>query len=144
MKRTRLLAILLIALVTLSLVACNQTTLAAPERLTVENDTLRWNSVNGAKSYSIAVDGLEKAQTTNNYYSLDSLGLEAGETYEFRVKAIGDGYIYLNSEFSKAYSFNYVPTVNGGGSGAGGNSGGGNTDSGNAVIENNGGGTIPV
>jgi len=144
MKRTRLLAILLIALVTLSLVACNQTTLAAPERLTVENDTLRWNSVNGAKSYSIAVDGLEKAQTTNNYYSLDSLGLEAGETYEFRVKAIGDGYIYLNSEFSKAYSFNYVPTVNGGGSGTGGNSGGGNTDSGNAGIENNGGGTIPV
>lgn len=135
MKRTRLLAILLIALVTLSLVACNQTTLAAPERLTVENDTLRWNSVNGAKSYSIAVDGLEKAQTTNNYYSLDSLELEAGETYEFRVKAIGDGYIYLNSEFSRAYTFTYAPTANGGG-----NSGGGNTDSGNSGIAGSGGG----
>ena len=107
MRSLKILAFIVLISVSLMLTSCFQTTLATPEQLTVENNTLRWNSVNGASNYAIAVDGLEKAKTANTYYDLVSLGLEDGITYEIQVKAIGDGYFYLNSDFSEKVSVTY-------------------------------------
>ena len=104
----RILSVILTITAMLLVTSCSLSILSAPEKLQLEEDnTLYWNSVNGAKSYAIAVDGLEKAQTSNTKYNIDSLNLTDGQQYSIQIKAIGDGYRYENSDYSKTLTFVY-------------------------------------
>ena len=132
-------SILLIALACLALLlvfcscAQTQTTLTAPEGLTVKNGVLHWQSVNGAMSYIVMIDSVEQPKVTNTSYNLSNAELEIGQTYSIQIKAIGDSYIYLNSPYSEAISYTHTKTTND-------NNNGGSTDS-NVGDNNNQGGS---
>ena len=69
MKKTSILLVLLLATTLLLITSCSAKKLSSPENLIIEGgNTLRWNSVSGAFSYAVAIDGYEKAQTSNTYY----------------------------------------------------------------------------
>jgi uncharacterized repeat protein (TIGR02543 family) len=64
--------------------------------------TLAWNAVTNAISYLIDIDGTEYQSATNSY-SLSSLTTPA--TYTIKVKAIGNGITYSDSEWSEAVQY---------------------------------------
>ena len=85
-----------------------QSTLKVPENIVVEKDTVIWNSVDGATKYLVYVNGRE--HSTNGAateFDLSKLDLVDGQTYTVKVKAVGDGYLKLSSEYSEEISFRY-------------------------------------
>lgn len=85
-----------------------QSTLKVPENIVVEKDTVIWNSVDGATKYLVYVNGRE--HSTNGAateFDLSKLDLVDGQTYTVKVKAVGDGYFKLSSEYSEEISFRY-------------------------------------
>ena len=80
--------------------------LSAPTGLAIsENMVLSWNSVAGAASYLVDIDGVTAPAATTSY-SLESFATEHG-VYQIRVKAIAPGgsTTHTDSNFSAATSF---------------------------------------
>ena len=77
---------------------CGPKTLDRPTgvRVDTEKMELTWDEVENARLYSVEING-EADATHNNPYSISKL--KAGE-YEFRVKALGDGDAYADSDWS--------------------------------------------
>lgn len=119
MKKTKKLLIV-IASLALLIILCScsqvQTVLSTPQNLVVNDGVLHWQSVDGASAYIVAIDGIEQPKTTSAQLDLSKINLEAGKTYSIQVKATGDGYLYLNSEFSTSLSYTHT-AVQGGGNG---------------------------
>lgn len=102
-----LMAVCLLFAIAFPLVACttsdviedirqNAKTLNAPGGVRIEGDSLCWNPVEHASRYIVSVDG--KEYYCDDYvYPLSNI---ADGTHTFKVKAIGDGTLYLSSAFS--------------------------------------------
>ena len=87
----------------LSLASCDAH-LPSPENFELNEQTLdlKWDKVKGAMSYVISISGDEREKNTRmNQISLDYL--DAG-TYEIKVKAIGDGVEFEDSDWG-TYTF---------------------------------------
>ncbi|GHV02137.1 hypothetical protein FACS1894211_13030 [Clostridia bacterium] len=81
--------------------------LDTPAGLLITGTTLTWNAVANAGGYDVQVDNnapvtLNGGQTAS--YSLSSL-TDNSKTYTLKVKALGDGTVYLHSEFSAAVEY---------------------------------------
>lgn len=94
--------ILVICLLVICLTACAnvQKVLESPTNVSINDNILTWNSVDGATGYIIYVDGSEKGIVNTNAFDLSTLNLSAGNEYSVQVKAKGDGYVNLSSELS--------------------------------------------
>jgi len=107
-KITKIALVGIIALLfalSLALIACDNgvtaTQLATPTNLQVQGTTLSWNAVPNADSYSIQVN----SETPITGISATSHQLSALVTvgeYSIRVRAIGNGTTYTDSEWSSA------------------------------------------
>ena len=99
MKKT-LVSILIIVIV-LSFVGCSaiQTTLEVPANVRIEENILKWSSVEGAKEYLVIVD-YDEYTCSSTTFNLLSANVKAGQEYDIAVKAKGDGYFKLSSAFS--------------------------------------------
>ena len=108
MKISKILVFIILAIFVCVLAGCStiQSTLDVPENLHVENGTVRWNSVDGAMKYLVFINGNEESSNGTSF-DLSSLNLVDGETYTVKVKAVGDGYVKLSSEYSEEISFIY-------------------------------------
>ena len=87
----------------LSFASC-EAHLPSPENFELNEQTLelKWDKVKGAMSYVISISGDEREKNTRmNQMSLDYL--DAG-TYEIKVKAIGDGVEFEDSDWA-TYTF---------------------------------------
>ena len=82
---------------------CNviQDKLSEPDRVRVESDVLKWNSVSGARNYAVYVDGNEIAITTDTFYDLSNVNLQMGN-HSIAVMAKGDSYLKLDSALSES------------------------------------------
>jgi hypothetical protein len=85
------------------------TNLTAPKDLQIEGTTLKWTAVKHAASYMVWINGDNKGTVESTEYSLGYL-TETG-VYEIKIKAIGDGEIYFNSDWSKPENY-IIPTAN--------------------------------
>lgn len=106
MKKLRLLTVIaLIACYLLSAVACagGGAVLETPTGLWVEpaDLILNWDEVENASKYKVDING-EQKDTRRTSYPLSSL--KAG-AYTLRVKALGDGKNFSDSEWSVSYEF---------------------------------------
>ena len=88
--------------------------LARPAELNVDSfaadKTITWDAVQGAQRYLVQYKASGAAAWTNvsskittNSVTLSDLDVDT--EYEFRVKAIGDGVSYTNSDFSRAVAY---------------------------------------
>lgn len=87
----------------LSMASCDAH-LASPDNFELNEQTLelKWDKVKGAMSYVISISGDDREKNTRlNQLSLEYL--DAG-TYEIKVKAVGDGIDFEDSEWS-SYTF---------------------------------------
>ena len=78
--------------------------LEAPSGLNVYDDQILWNYVDNAIKYVVYYNGKE-TETEYNHILLSSE--ESGDVTRFKVKAVGDGSIYLDSEWSSYVKFGY-------------------------------------
>jgi formylglycine-generating enzyme required for sulfatase activity len=79
--------------------------LAAPSNLKIDDAVLTWNAVSNASGYSVQVDDTEPVNNGNSTsYSLESLDYG---TYSIKVKAIGNGTTYTDSEWSQAIIYEF-------------------------------------
>jgi len=108
MKKFRITFILisLLAICALTLISCSScdNALAKPSgvMLDIETQTLKWSMVKGAQYYTVQISGQEKdITTTTTAISLEYL--KEG-TYEIKIKANGDGEIYMDSDWT-VYEF---------------------------------------
>lgn len=81
-------------------VSQNAKTLDTPNGLRIEGGSLCWNPVEYATRYTVSIDGKE-FYSDDYRYPLDTL---SDGTHQFRVKANGDGIVYVSSPFSEIYS----------------------------------------
>jgi hypothetical protein len=77
-------------------------TLSVPVNLKIDETTLTWNAVENAEAYIINVDG-DTFEANENSYSLSAFVLM--NTYIIKVKAIGDGVVYRDSEWSETIEY---------------------------------------
>lgn len=80
--------------------------LPAPQNLTfdVETSTLSWGAVANAEGYKVNYNGQESETTQTQLL----INITAQEN-EFKVQAIGDGFIYSTSNWSQVYTYT-IPT----------------------------------
>jgi hypothetical protein len=77
--------------------------LETPVNLTITNNTLSWDVVSNASSYLVEIDlNGEKSETASSTNSYLLSSLTTAGTYALRVRAIGDGTKFSNSEWSTA------------------------------------------
>ncbi|MDE6029864.1 MAG: leucine-rich repeat domain-containing protein [Clostridiales bacterium] len=95
-----LLAVLCIAVV----VACGQSD-GAPQKLPTpdwpyrDDSSIAWNNDSRYTNFTVSVDGVEY-QTTENSFDI-AFAIEKGKTIEVKVKALGDGKYYSDSDWSR-------------------------------------------
>jgi hypothetical protein len=77
------------------------TNLTAPNGLQIIDKTLTWDAVPNAASYTVWINEAEKGTVDGTEYFLE--GLEEMTAYEFKIKAIGDGIIYFDSDLIAKY-----------------------------------------
>jgi hypothetical protein len=82
--------------------------LTAPQVTIDSNKILTWGAVPNAIGYTVSIDGAEHTEAANET-SYDLSGLTEIKTYPIKVKAIGNGPTYLNSEWSN--TVNYTVTA---------------------------------
>lgn len=109
------LAIILITIIVFSFAGCSliQTTLDTPTNVRIKGNALVWSSVDGASSYVVMVD-YDEYTTSQTTFDLTTADVEVGQEYSVMVKAKGDGFLKLSSEFSSPIK--WVATESSGGS----------------------------
>ena len=87
----------------LAFVGCGPATLSRPEGVRVDEETMElvWEDVENVRIYSIEING-DTRESRSNFYDLS--GLEPGD-YTFRVRALGEGDDYADSDWSESVSF---------------------------------------
>ena len=104
MKKLRLFLIMsfIICYVTV-FTACTVHTLNSPTGLNVDDSTLIlvWDEVKNARAYTVDINGKQE-NTGGNSYSLEGL---AGGTLTIKVKALGDGKDYGDSDWSEPLTY---------------------------------------
>jgi hypothetical protein len=79
--------------------------LPAPQVTLNSNKILTWSAVSNATKYTVSIDG--KETSVGNITSYPMPFLPTG-TYQIKVKAIGSGTTYLNSEWSNIESYTAI------------------------------------
>ena len=97
--------VIAIVLVIIIMVGCSATKLTVPSNVRIENDVLKWNSVDGASGYLIFADGIEIGNVSGTSFKLSEADLVEGETYEITIRAKGDGYLKQQSDLSEPISY---------------------------------------
>lgn len=100
MKKAKVILLSVVIVLIFLLCACQQVSkqLEAPQDIIVSEDNIiHWRTVDGASSYIVIIDGIEQPKTLNTQFDLNTLNLSVGQEVVVKVKAIGDGYMYLNS-----------------------------------------------
>jgi hypothetical protein len=90
-----------------TVVASVPTTFSVPENLSIFDVNLTWNEVFGASGYIVAIDGKEMQITKNTCYSLSYL--RYAKTYSVKVRAVGNGERYFNSDWSDSLDYTPIP-----------------------------------
>ncbi|MCL2797330.1 MAG: leucine-rich repeat protein [Firmicutes bacterium] len=100
--------IALVCALAASLVACGRggsgeaKKLAAPGSLQIHGQTLIWSAVRNASGYAVDIDGAVFSAASNSF----SLAfLTDAKAYAVKVKAVGSGTSYLDSEWSAAIGY---------------------------------------
>ncbi|MGN1077636.1 MAG: leucine-rich repeat domain-containing protein, partial [Candidatus Gallimonas sp.] len=87
------------------LTACGGNELSRPNGLYVDDIsqylTLNWNNVRNAAKYEIEINET-RVEVRRNTYVMDEL---APDTYSIRVRALGDGMMYSDSDWSEAITY---------------------------------------
>ena|GEM_PF-2362721 len=107
MKKTKLLAVILAAALSLMLAGCSGDAkkpikLSAPAGLQISGTTLTWGAVPNASGYSVDIDGVLYTASANSY-SLSALS--DYRTYTIKVMAIGDNTAYSSSAWSDSIPY---------------------------------------
>lgn|GEM_PF-5535376 len=109
MKRIMLLVVCLFVLFTsgcsLIPVQSSLTQLSAPEITLVEDGLIRWNSISNCDAYIVKINTFEE-RTTGTSFSISSLMSESGSVV-IKVKALGNGIFYSDSDWSAEYNYDY-------------------------------------
>lgn len=104
--------VLLLGLVFLCSCVPTQKTLNTPQGLIVNNGKLYWQSVDGANSYIVMINGIEQPQTSTTQFDLSTANLQDGQAYTLQVKAVGDGINILSSAYSTAITYTHSTSTN--------------------------------
>jgi hypothetical protein len=78
-------------------------TLPAPENLQISDANLTWDEVPNASGYIVSIDDGETSMINDATYSLSYL--TEYKTYQIKVKAVGNGTTYLDSDWSNAAEY---------------------------------------
>lgn len=86
--------------------------LETPTRLHLESGKLVWNEVENATAYRIYISGREEIikETYGSSFSFD--GIESG-SYYIQVKALGNNYSYLNSDYTTKTTYTKMGNIEG-------------------------------
>lgn len=82
--------------------------LSAPSNIRISNGSILWDSVDHATRYELVAtkDGIDQVINVSSHsYALS--GFSAGE-YQFKVRAIGDGFFYKTSPYSTYIAYSIV------------------------------------
>ena len=138
MKKRHIFLVAMLLVLALLLCACQQvqTQLEAPQGLSVTDENIvHWRMVDGANSYVVIINGVEQPKVSTTQFNLNNLNLTEGQEVTFAVKALGDGYVYLNSEYSETVS--HIMAKYNNNSGNGGNTNNNYNDNNNNNNNNN-------
>ena len=95
--------------------ACRKTVgekeLPPPINIRVEEETLLWNKTENAVGYLVDIDGRREYEAESNSLDIFVL-LSEPDTYEIRIKAVGDGETYLDSSWSQPMEYTSKPSQN--------------------------------
>lgn len=95
--------------------ACRKTVgekeLPPPINIRVEEETLLWNKTENAVGYLVDIDGRWEYEAESNSLDVFVL-LSEPDTYEIRIKAVGDGETYLDSSWSQPMEYTSKPSQN--------------------------------
>lgn len=95
--------------------ACRKTVgekeLPPPINIRVEEETLLWNKTENAVGYLVDIDGRREYEAESNSLDVFVL-LSEPDTYEIRIKAVGDGETYLDSSWSQPMEYTSKPSQN--------------------------------
>ena len=95
--------------------ACRKTVgekeLPPPINIRVEEETLLWNKTENAVGYLVDIDGRREYEAESNSLDVFVL-LSEPDTYEIRIKAVGDGETYLDSSWSQPIEYTSKPSQN--------------------------------
>ena len=95
--------------------ACRKTVgekeLPPPINIRVEEETLFWNKTENAVGYLVDIDGRREYEAESNSLDVFVL-LSEPDTYEIRIKAVGDGETYLDSSWSQPMEYTSKPSQN--------------------------------
>jgi len=80
-----------------------ETKLSAPTNVTVSGTTLSWTAVANASGYKVNIDGVDGATISAVTYSLAAL--TDYKTYSLKIKAIGNGTTFTDSDYSSITSY---------------------------------------
>jgi len=81
-------------------ITVNMITLAVPTGLEIAaDDLLTWDNITSASGYKVDVDGTEY-DAASNEFDISDLELTTAGVYKVKVRALGDGTTYTNSDFS--------------------------------------------
>ncbi len=109
-KSLGMLLVFTILSLVLAMTACKGvitlTDLDVPTGLTVTDGVLHWNSVNGANAYIVNCNGVDIATVSDVRYT--PTGLKSGTAYIYKVKAKHTLGAYNDSQYSEAYTYEYV------------------------------------
>lgn len=110
----KILVAILIMITVFSLVGCSatHTKLDTPINLRVEDNILKWSSVDDATEYLIMID-LEEYTSDKSQYDLSTTNIKDGQEYTIKVKARSDKPFKSASDFSE--TIKWVAKISGGG-----------------------------
>lgn len=93
--------------------------LASPKITNVTSTKISWNDVPGAKKYKLKVTAtfgdkkvIETTETTVSQFNVSDIELKESGKYDIQVMALGDGKVYLNSEYSAIDAEQYLYQMN--------------------------------
>lgn len=102
--------VVLLAVIMITATACHERDeeglykLDKPQNLALNGSTLSWDSVPNAQKYYVAIDGTEKAETTDTTYNLAQIVTGYGN-FDVTVRAYGDGKKYGSSDASDVFVY---------------------------------------
>lgn len=111
-KRTlTLIAVILLAILCMAaVVACGNDSspkkLPTPEWPQRDGSNVTWNNNPQYTDFIVSVDGIEH-KTSENFYDIKS-DISTGNTFEVKVKALGDGKHYTDSDWSKSLTISPI------------------------------------
>ena len=82
--------------------------LSTPTGIIIKNGHVQWDIAENAIGYKVQVGPFEDTSPDNEYNLSSISGLIFGQDYDIRVMAIGDGSVFLDSDFSDSIKYQHT------------------------------------